>query len=99
MIHRINRKTSNNSTEIRDDRSMIVTENPYATWDTDREINFVMVNNYPKGDIISLIVHLGGEEGSMSIDGTPDIAGKTISFLPEDNIGGKQTEIKYLIES
>ena len=78
------------------DRSVVHTDNKSVLWDDELNINSVVLDYLPKGAIISLVV-IAIDGSSLVVDGTPNRVGKTISFLPDDNLGGRPAEIKYLI--
>ena len=76
--------------------TIVHTDNKSVLWNDELNINSVVLDYLPKGAIISLVV-VDVDGSSLVIDGTPNRAGKTISFLANDNLGGRPAEIKYLI--
>ena len=96
MLYTTENMRSVASTEAIVDRSIAYTDNKSVIWDTETEINSVVLDYIPKGDILSLVV-VSSDGEALAVDGKPSRTNRTISFLAGDDLGGCSAEIKYLI--
>lgn len=97
MIMRLNDKSKSiSSMGYRDKSQVKCLDKLVVQYDNDRGINWLLIPEAPKGDIISFILDLGNGEVA-NVDGKFNIAGNRIEFLYEQDYSGHYAEIKYLV--
>lgn len=97
MVLSVRNKIRSMSVNGYGDQSKVKTESLLTVhWDEIRSINYVELTRIPRGDIISVVLTLSDGQNAV-VDGIFNITGTRIDFLPNENISGSRSEVKYLI--